>query len=65
MVTSRVFGLSLEASQRGSEMFCSNPPYRSTRPRVEVCQHLATDLETAASATSNQSRPGEPQLASC
>lgn len=63
LVTSRVFDLSLEASARGSESLCFTPPRTSSRPRVEVCQHLTTDLVSAASAASNQSRPGEQQLA--
>src|SRR5580692_12394788 len=65
LVTSLVFNFSLEASLRGSEFLCSTPPLRMIRPRVEVCQHLTTDLVTAASASSNQSRSGEPRIASC
>ena len=65
LVTSRVFDLSLEASLRGSEFLCSTPPLRMIRPRVEVCQHLTTDLVTAASESLNRSRSGEPRIASC
>jgi len=65
LVTSRVSNLSLEAYSRGSEFLCSTPPVRMIGPRVEVCQHLTTDLVTAASEFSNRSRSGEPRLASC
>ena len=65
LVTSRVFSLSLEASPRGSEILCFTPPDQLIRSRVEVCQHLTTDLVTAASEFSNRSRSGEPRIASC
>jgi hypothetical protein len=58
LVTSRAFELSLEASPYGSEKFCVAPSLPGGRLRADVYAHLATDLESAASASRNLFRPG-------
>jgi len=57
LVTSRVFDFSLEASVRGSESVSTALNFASRDAGADVCQHLTTELVTAASASPNPVPP--------